>query len=199
MPLPPLALETKTNCIRKEKQLHFDCIASPPSQCSTTQSLSLQFLQLEKGAPGEQPAPLLLHGSLYSDLISQGLLGNVWGSTTENQWWKSGEGLVAISTCILADRVPTCSAQVLIPTGGFAQLQNQIRNPLWPGNSVGADLPDSDTGVLWHRAWFVYAQVRSWITSPPTVENVFQTHLTRKGLKTIPGSTAESWLPPEQS
>lgn len=48
-------------------------------------------------------------------LLSQSLQGNLQDLTTGTLRWRRGEGLIAISTQILADQVFTCSPQVVIP------------------------------------------------------------------------------------
>ena len=69
-----------------------------------------------------------LCGSPFSDLTSWGWQGNLWGSATGNLTMaEKQEGLSTTSTQILADRVYTYGAQLVMPTNIFAHLQNKVR------------------------------------------------------------------------
>ena len=103
--------------------------------------LSLLFFLWKREPRGDNQSPPALWIAFMGapTLISHYGYSTMWGSITENLWWRRAEGLAISSTWILTNWVPTCSAQVGIPTSGFIHLHNQVKGALWPGNS---DLPD---------------------------------------------------------
>lgn len=76
-------------------------------------------------------------GSLYSDILSWGLQQNLWICATQPLWiwlWKRRrKGLKTTSTNTLADQIHICSAQGVIPTSNFVQ----VNSTLLPENSEG--------------------------------------------------------------
>lgn len=92
----------------------------------------------QRGQPTHQQDCGLLCGSPYSDSHSGDFRGIcVVQSPRSWLWWRKREGLATTSIWILADGVPTCSAQVVVPVSSSAHLQNQVGGGLWPGNSAG--------------------------------------------------------------
>lgn len=138
---------------------------------------------MRKENPGEQPVPSLqncgsLCGSPYSDLISENLQGlSYWKSDHDGEGGR-GSQLRAHWSWQIADY--TCSAQVIILTGGFAHLQNAA---LWLGNLEEFRSTFFGFSQVWSFAspiaWFAHFPARSWVTAPPALESGSWPHETR--------------------
>ena len=127
--------------------------------------------RVNQGRPQPQHCGLLC-GRPHCDLALQGLQGSlgvgVGRSTTGNLTVTEKLGGEELQEPALeswqtefSPAVPKC----LIPTSGFAHLQNQVRGALWPGNSVryrSVWFRSSTQGVLpAPRAWFVHTRARN--------------------------------------
>lgn len=92
-------------------------------------------------------------------------------------WWRQGEEFAITSTQIMEDRIPTCSVQVVVPISSFVHLQRQDGGAVWPGNLVGAGLPDLGSQMKSHDsrgAWSVPAKAGELSHSPrPTAEGSY--------------------------
>lgn len=89
----------------------------------------------------------------------------MWGLTTRNLIvTEKVMRLPTPGTRISADSVPTCSAQVIVPSSGFAHLQNQGAGAVRPEDSPGTGLPDlgpQTKGFAGPGAWSAHAQAES--------------------------------------
>lgn len=126
-----------------------------------------------KGTGSSHPqCCVLLYEKPCSVLTPQGLWWHLWGSITENLWWRRAEGLATPSTWILVDWLPTCSAQVGIPTSGFIHLHNQVKGALWPGNSDMPDLSPLMRSLGGPQAQFVCTQAKVLSHRPTHFEEI---------------------------
>lgn len=124
--------ETKTHYIRKEMQLHVECIAPPymlnalplPQESSVRQgSPELSVPLVGRKNPGGITSLPPYCGSLlrrpYSNLTPQELQGSLGGPANGNLTVMEEEGLATTSIWILADRVHTCFVPSSNPYQGF--------------------------------------------------------------------------------
>lgn len=151
----PFSLETKTDCVKgslRTATWRLYC-SSRLAQCRGLSKPSVPPVEKEKprGTSSFHPQHCVfpLWEALVSSHTSWGLWWHLWGSITENLWWRRAEGLATSSTWILVDWVPTCSAQVGIPTSGFIHLHHQIKGALWPGHSYLPDLSPPNEEFHW--------------------------------------------------
>lgn len=87
-------------------------------------------------------------------------------------------GLATTNIWILVDQTYTCSGQAVISTRCFVYLRT--KSEAHNNQEIQWDVDPQIRNFVGLGAQCVHAQVRSWITVPPTVESGFQPHLTRR-------------------
>lgn len=182
------------------------CPSPRPAHHHTKRSsLSLRFSSEKRELGGHQ---LSLHcrslpGGSHSGLTSWRTQGNLQGSTTGNVTViEQGEGLSTTSTWISANKVPTCRAQAVVPTCGFAHLQNQGGRTAWPGDSAGCQSASfRSSNDEFYRPYSLVGPCagRELNHSPPALWRVSSGPIWPEGLGTTPGSCMTQWhLSPEK-
>lgn len=164
--VPCCTTETKTVSIEVRG------VATPPGQLSTTLR-GLLWVYGSSGGKREPRSDIQILGFFMGvpTLVSHsrdhrkyvGL--NHWEGIWLEQ--RSGEGFQATSIHIVENQFPACKIQVVVLTSDFADLQNQGRSVVWPGNQWGEALPDLGFISFAHpEAWSAHTQAEKLNHSP---------------------------------
>lgn len=123
----------KNTLERRQKWFSFDCIVPPLGRCSTFTSPSRSAVSpLGKEIPRWTFSFSNMLGHFQGDLLRY-CLTQVTG---EVKWRREGDGVTAVSSCIL-DHVPAgCGVWVEIPNSGCAHLESETSGLIWPESSV---------------------------------------------------------------
>lgn len=131
---PLCTIETKTDRVRRLRGLATCCLlhSSPGWPSTTLRGLPWAYSSSRRKRKPRMDIQLPQccgsHlGSPHSDLTPQGLQENLWGPSTGDQIVMEKRGGACNNQhSDLADRVPTCSSQVVISTGSFGHLHNPV-------------------------------------------------------------------------